>query len=508
LLELPATALEEDDADGGDEGFGDNDRPEDSAGAHANGDRQEVGQGNFHQPEAEEIHDGGSDGITSAVKGLEHDHAVSVADIAVADDPQTGSGQRNDSGIAGEKADDRLGENDEKDADETEKDHVVEAGAPDGSLGALGLPGTQILAHEGGSGIAESPARQNNEDDNADSDGVAGERGGAEDADDANEADPTGMRDGKLQNAGEGDTQQTPENTEVETDLAAKDADALRAAEKAIELIENANAAACESGESSAGNAKLGKGAPAKDQARIEDKINDVGDPEEAHGDGCVAGAAEDGVVEEQQHDGAAATEGNAGVTGADGEDLPGRAHEAKQVRRVEKTRNANERGDCKTDGNGLNAGNGRAGRIFFADAACDHGGGREAEAEADGHDQAEERFREADGGNGIGAETADPENIHDGEKRLQHHLQDHGNGEKKNGAIEAAGGEVLVGAAKRFADGAPQGRHGSGESGLFLRHENLYILRRRFLKIRRAGAAEKMDRKKQRRMRSALAAD
>jgi hypothetical protein len=66
-------APEEEDADGGDGAFGDDDGPKDSAGAHAEGDRQKVGQGNLHQPEAEEIHNGWGDGISRAVEGLKHD---------------------------------------------------------------------------------------------------------------------------------------------------------------------------------------------------------------------------------------------------------------------------------------------------------------------------------------------------------------------------------------------------------------------------------------------------
>ena len=51
----------------------------------------------------------------------------------------------------------------------------------------------------------------------------------------------------------------------------------------------------------------FGEWTPAEDQARVEDEIDDVGDPEEAHGDGGIAGAAEDGVVEKKQHDRTAA---------------------------------------------------------------------------------------------------------------------------------------------------------------------------------------------------------
>src|SRR5580765_6265701 len=136
--------------------------------------------------------------------------------------------------------------------------------------------------------------------------------------------------------------------------LAAEDAYALGAAEKSIELVEHADTAAGESGESSSGDAKLGERAPAENEAGVEDEIDDVGDPEKAHGYGGVAGAAENGVVEKEQHDGATAAECDARVAGADGDDLRGGPHEAKQIRCVEDAWNANQGGDCETNGDGL----------------------------------------------------------------------------------------------------------------------------------------------------------
>src|SRR5216684_4035652 len=437
LLDFPAATFEQDDADGGNEAFSDDDGPEDAAGVHTGGNRQEVGQRNFQEPEAEEIHNGGRDGVASAV----------------------------------EEMDNRFSEDHEEETDDTEKDHVVKASAPDGSFGALGLLGAKVLADEGGGGVAEAPTRHEDEDKNADGDGVAGEGGGTKDADDAHEADPTSVRDHELQYASERDTQQAKQDSEVEMNLAAQDADALRAAEEAIELVEHTNAASGECSESRTGNAKLGEWSPTEDEARIEDKIDDVGDPKQAHGDGGVTGAAEDGVVEKEHHDRSAAAKGDACITGADGNDLRGSTHQAKQIRPVKEAGNADEGGDCEADGDSLNAGNGGAGGIFFADAASDHGGGGKAEAETDSHDEAEERFSEADGGDGVRAETTDPENVDDSEKRFQHHFHNHGNGEQENRAIEIAGGEVLVRAAEGFTDGAPKGGRRRRDSSLFQRH-------------------------------------
>src|SRR5437879_12263274 len=98
--------------------------------------------------------DRGSDGVTRAVEGLEHDHAIGVADVAVAENAQAGDRRRNDERIAGEETNDRFGEDDEKEADAAEKNHVVKAGAPDGGFRAFGLPCAEVLADEGGGGVA------------------------------------------------------------------------------------------------------------------------------------------------------------------------------------------------------------------------------------------------------------------------------------------------------------------------------------------------------------------
>jgi len=110
-------------------------------------------------------------------------------------------------GIVGEEAKDGLSEKDEEDADGAKEEHVVEAGAPDGFFGAIGLFGAEVLADERGGGIAESPTGENDEDDDADGDGVAGEGGRTEEADDADEADPADVGDGELQNGGDGDAE-------------------------------------------------------------------------------------------------------------------------------------------------------------------------------------------------------------------------------------------------------------------------------------------------------------
>src|SRR5260370_1258121 len=257
LLDFPAATFEQDDADGGNEAFRDENGPKDGAGVHTGGNRQEVGQRNFQEPEAEEIHNGGRGGVGGGVEGLEDEDAVGIGDVGVGENSQAGNSQRNDERIAGEEMDNRFSEDHEEETDDTEKDHVVKASAPDGSFGALGLLGAKVLADEGGGGVAEAPTRHEDEDKNADGDGVAGEGGGTKDADDAHEADPTSVRDHELQYASERDTQQAKQDSEVEMNLAAQDANALGAAEETIELVEHANATSGECSESRTGDAAI-----------------------------------------------------------------------------------------------------------------------------------------------------------------------------------------------------------------------------------------------------------
>ena len=78
-----------------------------------------------------------------------------------------------------------------------------------------------------------------------------------------------------------------------------------------------------------------------------------------------------------------------------------------------------------------MNAGDRRTRRIFFADAARDHGGGGKTQAEPYGHHQTEHRLRKTYSGNSVRAEAADPENINDGEQGLEHHLKNHRDGKQ-----------------------------------------------------------------------------
>jgi len=89
--------------------------------------------------------------------------------------------------------------------------------------------------------------------------------------------------------------------------LLAQDADALRAAQQPIKLIQHTDAAPGECRQSRACHAELRERSPAENEARIENQVDDVGDPQQAHGYRGIAGSAKNCVVEKQQHNGAAA---------------------------------------------------------------------------------------------------------------------------------------------------------------------------------------------------------
>ena len=73
--------------------------------------------------------------------------------------------------------------------------------------------------------------------------------------DDANQADPAGVRDGELQNAGDGNAQQAQQHLHVQAKMAARIRRRSVPRQQAIELVKHADAPPGESGECGAGDA-------------------------------------------------------------------------------------------------------------------------------------------------------------------------------------------------------------------------------------------------------------
>src|SRR5713101_3291179 len=98
----------------------------------------------------------------------------------------------------------------------------------------------------------------------------------------------------------------------------------------------------------------------------------------------------------------------------------------------------------------------GGSARIFFTSPARDHGGGGHAQSHRYAEDDGEHAFGERDGGDRIGAKTRYEEHVHDTEQRLHGHFEDHGYGQKKDGAADGAFGEILMRPDERVMEVAP----------------------------------------------------
>ena len=101
--------------------------------------------------------------------------------------------------------------------------------------------------------------------------------------------------------------------------------------------------------------------------------------------------------------------------------------------------------------------------RVLLADAPRHRGGGADRQADGQRVDDRHQRFGDADGGDRVGAEPADEEDVHHGEHRLHQHLEHHRHGEQHDGAADRRLGVVLVRAADRFLERRPEGRIGVG---------------------------------------------
>src|ERR1700733_347493 len=145
LLLLPLASPKQKDAGERDRSLGNDDGNEDSGGTKPLVESEPPGQRNLQYPEAEEIHNCRRDGIAGAVERLQHDHSVCIGDVAITQDAQGRGGKGDDGWIVSEKADQRRGRKNEDDADDPEKEHVIQSRAPHGFFSALRMPRAPVL---------------------------------------------------------------------------------------------------------------------------------------------------------------------------------------------------------------------------------------------------------------------------------------------------------------------------------------------------------------------------
>ena len=193
-----------------------------------------------------------------------------------------------------------------------------------------------------------------------------------------------------------------------------------------------------------------GKGPRPKTRHGPSTMLSGVGQPQHAHRDRGVAGAAEHGVDEEEQHHRGVAAEHDRACRSLPVSTIDGDAPISAQQRRrgsTPTTPMAQRHADA--EGDRLHGGAGRAVGILLADAAGDGGRGADAQPHRQGVEQRQHRLGEPDRGHRVGAEPADEEHVAHREQRLHQRLEHHRDGEQPQRPADRTVGVVVVGAAR-----------------------------------------------------------
>jgi hypothetical protein len=176
-------------------------------------------------------------------------------------------------------------------------------------------------------------------------------------------------------------------------------------------------------------------------------KIESVGIDEDAKGDRGVARPAEYGVQKEQLKDCDRTAQNHGRVDGALLDNAGFGAHDPEDLGRSHGSGKCEHDRDEHAEPDRLGGGNGGALRIFLSNPARDQRRGGHAESDGDAEHDSEYGLCEANGRDGIFAQTRNEENVHQAEQRLHGHLQHHRNGQEGDGPGNADLGIVAVAA-------------------------------------------------------------
>src|SRR5262249_345054 len=110
-----------------------------------------------------------------------------------------------------------------KEPDDAEKDHVVEARHPRGSLGTIRFPRSQALPNHRRRCVSHAPRWKQRKHDDSDSDGISRDRGAAVSGQDADEPDPTGRSNNDLEHGRRRKAPHTRHYGEIHTKTIARD---------------------------------------------------------------------------------------------------------------------------------------------------------------------------------------------------------------------------------------------------------------------------------------------
>ena len=94
---------------------------------------------------------------------------------------------------------------------------------------------------------------------------------------------------------------------------------------------------------------------------------------------------------------------------------------------------------------------------ILGADPARHHGAHAHRHPHADRVDDRQQALGQPDGGDRVGPQLGDPEDVGDGEDRLHHHLEHHRDGQEDDGARQRHGGQIAARPAERLAHERPE---------------------------------------------------
>ena len=265
------------------------------------------------------------------------------------------------------------------------------------------------------------------------------------------------MRNRELQNARQGNSHQSPEHVEANPNLPRKHTNAFCPLHQPVELVQHTDASPAEGSQSRARHSQPWERTPPKNQAGIENQIDDVRHPEQAHGNRRVSRATEDCVVQKQQQHGAASAQADSRVTAADRNDLRSRAHKPQELRRINQARHSDRHRNDESENDGLDRSYGCTFRILLPDAARHHGRRGKTQAHANCEYKAQHRLGESNRCHRVGSQPPHPRHVHDGKQRLEHHLQNHRHGQQENGPVQADAGEVLMRSTHRLEQRRPK---------------------------------------------------
>ncbi len=151
--------------------------------------------------------------------------------------------------------------------------------------------------------------------------------------------------------------------------------DPAAAASKHHQLINHAHAAAGGGGHRGAGYTQGRKRAQAENQARVENEVDQVRQPQHPHRNCRVSGAAENRIDQEKLENHEAAAQHHGRVSVSAGHQLGRRAHQLEKLRREHGSGRSHHQPDHHSNANRLNRAHRSLVRIPFSDPTRHHRG-------------------------------------------------------------------------------------------------------------------------------------